>query len=279
MRVEAYNQQAIRSRDSIGGYLLQLDRSIQQWNQLFLDGKATNDARKLKGLYQSIGERTRKLFFEIVEQLESGPIQNRRVAAAALGFVGQEDALSPLLNALTDPDETVCANALLSLAVLGDARTPTGSLAHHLRFGASPRLRNNAALALLEVLRVGGDGGDEVVKAAREALVDDDPGVRTHAALILAHQRDVASIESLALQLGGDSTNSAAMAAGRALAYIGSKELPYQGQCARALAASLSRVEPMVKASVLSDLAKLAGKRYAKDEDWVIWAHRLPPGP
>jgi hypothetical protein len=34
----------------------------------------------------------------------------------------------------------------------------------------------------------------------------------------------------------------------------------------------------VTRTSVLNDLRKLSSRNYAKDEDWVTWAHRLPPG-
>jgi len=276
MPVEVYDSNAMLDRSGIGFYMSALDRSIQQWNQLFLMGSRTRDQRKLKGVAEDIGYRTRKLFPEIVAQLESGPPYNRRVAAAALGFVQQSEALSPLLNALSDRDAEVRANACLGLAVLGDSATPLAGIVHELKFGVAESNRSNAALAILEVLRSGGHGDAEVVQAARFGLHDAAPFVRTQVALILAHEMDVASIEDLRLQLLEDEANSAAMAAARSLAYIGQKNDRVMGQCARALTSALNRVNRQVKAEVLIVLARLAKRRYPDDDDWIEWSHRLP---
>lgn len=279
MKVESYSSDSVREQTTLGVYLAQLDRSIQLWNELFLSGDATNDLQRMRGLREDIGFRTRKLFFEIVGELESGPVINRRVAAAAVGFADSEESLSPLLNALSDPDEEVVANALLGLAVLGDSSTPLETVAHFVQFGATPTLRGNAALAALEVLRSGGEGGEAVTEAARAGLRDDAPGVRTQCALVLAAQLDLASIDELGLQLTGDQIPGASMAASRALSYIGDRKIRQKGRVARILTAALGEVEGPVRAAVRNDLRKLAGRNYAEDEDWVEWAHRLPLEP
>lgn len=278
MQVEAYAEEAIREKTTMGVALTQLDRSIQIWNQIFLNGSEATDGRRLRILQDSITHRTRKLFYEIIDQLETGPPHNRRIAAAALGFAGNEECLSPLLNALSDSDEEVVANALLGLSLLGDLDTPTGSLAGLIDSGSTPTIRSNAALATLEVLRSGAPADEGVLPAARSGLQDQDPRVRTQCALILAQRMDLISIGDLSLVMLEDPVPSAAMAATRALAYIGSNDHRQKGRVARILTVGLTRLEGTRRESLLNDLRKLAGRNYAKDEDWVTWAHRLPPG-
>jgi len=89
---------------------------------------------------------------------------------------------------------------------------------------------------------------------------------------------DVASIGDLSLAMLEDPVPSAAMAATRALAYMGSNDNRQKGRVARIMTAGLSRLEGGRRDPLLNDLRKLAGRNYAKDEDWVTWAHRLPPG-
>ena len=276
MEVVAYNPDAKLETSSLGSYLVGLDRSIQVWNGLFLSGDQERDALKLRSLSVDIGYRTRKLFYELVDELEnSQAVNNRRVVAAALGFVQQPEAMSPLLNALSDPDLEVRTNALLGLGILGDPKTPTAGITEQMRSGLTERIRSNAALALLEILRAGGTADPDLLEAARAGLHDTEPLVRTQCALILAHQLDTESIDDLALQLFSDDVNSAAMAAGRAIAYLGSRDSHVKGRCARALTASLGRVNSLVKRSVLNDLRKLSSMNFAEEEDWVEWAHRL----
>lgn len=276
MQVTAYNSNAMRTQTTLGAYLGQLDRSIQSWNAMFLSGDRVRDAHTLRSLSVDIGHRAGKLYYELVETLETSPApQNRSVAAAALGFVHTQDALTPLLNALSDVSVEVRANALLALAILGDPKTPLGGVVQAMQLGLTEEIRANAALAVLEVLRAGGTPTEGLVDAARLGLHDDAPLVRTQCALILAHQDDEISIDDLALQLYHDTVNTAAMAAGRALAYLGSRNLRVKGRCARALAASLTLTNATVKASILEDLRKLARANFADEEAWVEWAHRL----
>ncbi len=276
MKVTAYNPGDIREQSSIGTYLTSLDRSIQQWNHTFLTGRADRDRRTLNRLEDAIRSRTLKMFDPIVEQLEMGPPYNRRVAATALGFTGADRAMGPLLNALSDPDPEVTNNALVGLSILANPGTPIQGILHHMRSGANEQIRGNAALALLECLQAGAPSSPEVLPAARTGLHDTAPYVRTKAALILAFERDVESIGSLALQLYEDSVDSAAMSASRSLAFLGKNEIHVQGQCARALTGGLGKVNESVQAALLVDLQQLSGRNYPSHEAWVEWAHRLP---
>jgi len=275
MKVSVYDARAKLTNTTFGAYLVQLDNSIQAWTAMFISGDRVQDAHKLRALAVDIGTRAGKLYEPIVEALETGPPHNRRVCAAALGFVPNGAPLNPLLNALGDEDELVRANALLALAVLGDPTTPLGAILEQMGGGATVAIRSNAALALIEILRAGGKGDEGLVPAARLGLHDEEPLVRTQCALILAHQQDAASIDDLALQLYHDPVNAAAMAAGRALAYLGSRDPHVKGRCARALAASLGVTNATVRSSVLNDLRKLAQANFGSDEDWVTWSQRL----
>ncbi|HIF39940.1 MAG TPA: hypothetical protein EYQ74_02420 [Planctomycetes bacterium] len=276
LKVSVYNPGAIREQSSVGTYITTLDRSIQQWNHSFLTGSQERDRRTLNRLEDAIRSRSIKLFDLLVEQLESGPPYNRRVAATALGFTSSDRALIPLLNALSDPDQEVVNNTLVGLSVLGNPTTPLQGILHQMQFGSSEQIRGNASLALLECLQAGSPTIPEVVDAARSGLRDDADYVRTKSALILAFERDVESIGDLALQLYDDDLDSAAMAASRAIAYLGKHEIHSQGACARALTASLGKVNDAVTGAVLRDLQRLSGRNYPSHAEWVLWAHRLP---
>ena len=276
LKVSVYNPGAIREQSSVGTYIATLDRSIQQWNHNFLTGNKDRDRRTLNRLEDAIRSRSLKMFDMLVEQLESGPPFNRRVAATALGFTNSDRSLSPLLNALSDPDQDVINNALVGLSVLGDPTTPLQGILHQMRFGSSELIRGNASLALLECLQAGSPTIPEVVDAARSGLNDDGPYVRTKSALILAFEQDVESIGNLALQLSDDDLDSAAMAASRAIAYLGKHKIHSQGNCARVLTAALGKVNDAVTGAELRDLQRLSGRNSPTHAEWVQWAHRLP---
>ncbi len=275
---EAFSPDAIREKTTIGVVLAQLDRSIQMWTQIFLNGSENTDGRRMLLLQESIAQRAGKLFYELVNELETGPPINRSIAAAAIGFIPSDKSLSPLLNALSDPDESVVSNALFGLAVLGSDSTPTGSLADLLSHGTTTAIRSNAALALLQVLRSGAEANEGVLQAARGGLRDPDPAVRAQSAMILAHQLDTGVIDELVLAMNEDPVPIAARAAAHALAYMASEDPHQKGRVARALTAALTHADGDMRAFLLGDLRLLAGRNYAKDEDWIQWAHRLPPG-
>ena len=56
------------------------------------------------------------------------------IAAAALGFTRDPEVLSPLLDALEDPDPRLVGNALLGLTILEDPNTPTERIASILKY-------------------------------------------------------------------------------------------------------------------------------------------------
>jgi len=276
LKVSVYNPGAMREQSSIGVFITTLDRTIQQWNHTFLTGSQDRDRRTLNRLEDTIRTRVQKLFEPLVAELESGPPYNRRVAATALGFADSELALNPLLNALSDPDQEVINNALVGLSILSYPTTPLQGILHQMRFGSTEQIRGNASLALLECLQSGSTSTPEVLEAARAGLLDDAPYVRTKSALLIAFERDVDSIDDLALQLYEDNLDSAAMAASRALAFLGKNEIRFRGRCARAMAASLGKVNDAVNSAVLRDLQILSGRNYPTHEAWVQWSHRLP---
>lgn len=278
MEVTAWNRGAMMEQATLGLYLAQIDRSIQTWNRLFLEGDKVQDARKLSNVQIHITERVRKQFDLITHELNTGPPINRRIAAAALGFY-RNDATGPaLLSALIDPDDEVVANALFGLSILGDPATPLDTLSHLIEFGSTEKIRGNASLATLEILRSGSSEGQLVVEAARTGLSDGDATVRAHCALILAHQLDNESIEDLRFLLTDDPMPGVAMAAGQAIAYMGSRQEDQFGQVARVLSGSLALLEGGTKDAVIGNLRKLSERNYPRDEDWVRWAHEQPLG-
>ena len=262
---------------SIGYFLVDLDASVRAWNRLVLTASGEDEQRRATLLADDLTYRARKRKDDLLGQLETGPPFNRMVAAAGLGFSRDPDVVPPLLAALEDPEAEVVANALLGLALVASPETPTGGIAEHLRSGANTRLRSNAAYALREILEARGWSSDEVVlAAAREGLADPEPAVRAQCALLVAGLRDVESVERLGL-IVHDKVPIAALAAGRALAFLGSREPRVKGASARALAGALDKVEPAVRSGLLRSLAALAEANYGRDsEAWVEWAHRLP---
>jgi len=274
----AYDPSLVRATREveIGVFLTNIDRTIGSWNHLKLTGTTPDDTRKVRGLEEDLEYQTARRRHELIEQLETGPPFNRQVSAVALGFTNSDEALSPLLAALNDPSIDVVSNALLGLAILRRSTTPLNGIIQQLDTGAEERVRVNAAYAARQVMDAGATTPPELLYSARAALRDPAAAVRSQCVLILAQLRDVDSIEAIELILYDD-TPLVAIAAARALAYLGSVDQHVKGQCARALAAALSKVDRNVREGVLRSLRELSGANFGREaEDWLEWAHRLP---
>lgn len=260
--------------------LAEFDRSIRAWNTLALTGNRAKDSARMGYLEESITHQAKFKMDTLIEQLESGPLVNRRIAAAALGFSDKDDALSPLLNALEDPDDQVVANALLGLSILGNPKTPIGGISRLFADRSqSVEVRNNAGRTLRATSPNSLDESSRnlVIEAARTAIGDEEPSVVVHAVLLLAELQDSASLKRIALRLD-DPSPLVGCAASRALAYIGSIDDRSKGPATRALVASLKRVDARsVRPSVYKDLQNLSQVNYGDDLDaWIRYAANLP---
>lgn len=286
--VTAWSPEMLSIKSTPGTILLEIDKSLHLWSNLYLAAKDETDVRRARAIEKDLLIRTVQHQPLLIEQLESGSPNNRQVAALALGFsrdpvLSREkkrrpeltDPLPTLLAALEDPNALVTANAAMGLGLLARKETPTGGLIEILQRSEEPRARGNAAWALKETQSAGADL-TPVLPVIRSKLGDLDPGVRAHCALILAESLDEASIGDLSLMLY-DPEDHVAVTASRALAYIGSRVETARGSAARALTASLSRVSSKVRKRVLSVLQILAGRNYADDDEaWIEWAHNIP---
>lgn len=273
-----------------GILLLRIDLSLKAWNKLFLTASDQTDAQKGRALEENLAYLATRHQELLITQLESGPSKNRQVAALALGFSRdislpsdanapginkRVDPLGPLLASLQDPEHLVAANAAFAIGLLAKAETPTAGLVEMLERSPEPKGRSNAAWALYKVLASGGDS-QGVLGPARRGLTDTEPAVRASCCLVLATAMAVDAVDDLALLLY-DSENHPAVAASRALAYIGSRDERAKGACARALTSCLPKVRSAVRKRVLAVLQHLSGRNYGQndDEEWIKWAHGL----
>ncbi len=263
------------SPDSIGYFLTEFDNSLRYWNNASLTARSEKDFRVLRGLERELTYRSGQRREELVLELESGPPQNRAIAAVALGFTGEELVLSPLLAALSDEDETVLQNALMGIGLLASPDTPVAPVAYQLRTHSDPRTRNNAAYALH---RLAGTGvrNEELLSAARAALADEEPGVRAQAASLLGLLVDTLSAQALG-DLLYDEKPLVSAAAASALAHLGKQAPETKGECARLLVAAFERGDGPLRRRVRSELVSLNQDDLGDEVDrWREWAYRLP---
>lgn len=288
--ITAWSSDMMQVNATLGAVLLDIDTSLKAWHQLLLTAKDETDARTARALQQDLAYKTTKHQSLLIEQLETGGITNRRVAAMALGFSRGGTRLNPtdrpsgpirdplpvLLASLEDPEPRVAANAAFAIGLLAVPDTPTGGLVEMLQFGEVTEARTNAAWTLKQLIDKGADPAP-LLGAARAGLHDSEPGVRSTCALIVAAGLDVGALEDLALQLFDDE-NLPAVAAAQAIGYIGSRVDTAYGSSARAMTAALPKVRKHVRERLLTVLQKMGERNYGPDNDeaWIEWAQKIP---
>ena len=178
------------------------------------------------------------------------PAPTRMAAARALGKLGAEIAMTPLRNALQDPDGPVRVAATLALAQLGDE----AALARVDEFANSPS--GDLRVAAAEV-RAAGNPHGAWVTTVTAALQDEDPLVRVHAAEVLVeHAADPsAGLEALMRSLS-DPNPALRLAAASALDRIPPTALPSDLASLRQL---LRDGSADVRASAAGAILRLAG--------------------
>jgi beta-lactamase regulating signal transducer with metallopeptidase domain len=131
----------------------------------------------------------------LVDALHSSVADLREHAAAALGRLGDDDAVPSLVDALEDDDPSVREHVATALGNLGDQRA-VAPLADALLHDKNARVREHAASALGQL------GGTEAVEALAEALrTDREPRVRAHAAEALGAIGDARAVGPLSTAL------------------------------------------------------------------------------
>lgn len=267
--------EATREPEPIGKLLNTLDHQITAWNNLFLAATTETDRAKARTLEKSIMTLTHNRRQEILAELESGPLTNRIVAAAALGFTRDEAMQSPLLAALDDVEPQVVASALLGLWLLGKQDTPLDRIATLLTTGDTDEVRTNAALCLSTLIR-NGARSPSAVPALRVGLLDRGPTVRAHCALALAELGDAQSFQAIADMLT-DPTTLVAAASARSLAFLATQDNKLRGKAARAMVGAWLHADEPAKTSIFKSMVELSGTNYGSDEEeWLKWATRLP---
>jgi HEAT repeat protein len=269
--IEATNQP-----EPIGKFMADLDASIRAWTNLIMSASSEEDRRKASLLEQSLSAVTHKRRVELIEQLESGPLSNRVVAACALGFTRDIEAQSPLIAALNDPHPEVVSNVLLGLMLLGRADTPLSGICSYLSSSTDPGIRRNAAQCAASLVQAGARD-DCIVPACRLGLVDkEEPTVRAYCALMLATLEDRSSLPALCDRLY-DPVPLVRAAAARSVAYIGKQSPPDKGAAARALVTVMSKTEGANQLVFKKALIELSSNNYGDDmKAWLEWAARLP---
>lgn len=268
--------EATRKPESIGKFLADVNSSIKAWNNLNLAAQSAKEQARARDLELHIQTVTHQRRDEVIAELETGPLNNRIVAAAALGFTREAEAHGPLLAALDDPHEDVVNSALIGLWLLGRVDTPIEKVCPLMSAGRGNEVRSNAAL-LVAHLTKNGARGDCELPAARMGLLDPAPTVRAHCAMILANRLDSESLQALLDRLEDD-TALVCAAAARAVTHIGKQVPEARGPAARGLVkAWIAANEDARKSLIFRAQVDLAQSNHGSDEkEWIRWAERLP---
>ncbi|MBK7645238.1 MAG: HEAT repeat domain-containing protein [Planctomycetes bacterium] len=259
----------------IGKLLAELDLEIRGWTRLKMTAATPEDRTKARELEKVITTQAHARRAELIDQVQTGPLDNRVVAAAALGFTHEPEALSPLVACLEDRNPELVGNALLGLMILGDSNTPLERICDLMRGDPDPWVRTNAAQCLSNLVAAG-SGASCVLASARLGLTDPEPGVRAHSALLLGTLLDGESAQGL-LDVAHDPVPLASAAALRALVWLGGHEPRSKGTVARGLASMLEGARNTQRVQLLRALNQLSGVSYGEEtKAWTDWASRLP---
>ncbi len=296
----ALSEQGTLARPERAKLILELDRSLQHWHVSTVD-QVGNEKKRLTESFDEVLQVTVYMNFDqILDVLETGAPNQRGIAAAALGFSRLQEpddpvlraefvrrwpqvyprAIGPLVRHLAAEEPYLVQNCLLALWRLGDPSTPVEPV---LELLASPAvdIRSNAALALSTILTP--ETGEGAISALLNALYDDHPKVRNHAASAVGALRHKGAAGRLA-QLLDDPYLLVQANAARALGQLGDR-----GNCG-VLIARLERLQTempegkfrqptdldnrrrVVQANLIAALQRLSGKPFGPEvEKWREW--------
>ncbi len=160
---------------------LQLERSMEQWWAAF----QRQEYGKADGVAAALETYVNKNFDGVLKDLKTASPRFRKVAAATLGFSGKQEAVPALLDALGDPFSDVLFGSLLSLWRLslqpGKIDIPANEITPYLIHG-DPGIRSNAAMVLAHTTK---KGEGVLFLPLTAAMEDSSPQVRVHAAAAL----------------------------------------------------------------------------------------------
>jgi HEAT repeat protein len=260
--------------EPIGKLLVDLNASIRAWTQLSMAARTEDERRKALLLEKDLMRRTIERIDELIEELESGPPNNRVIAASAVGFTRDARVQPALLGAIEDPDPLVRSNALIGLTLLGRPDTPLEPICELLATSPDPWVRSNAAMCLSTLVAAGARESC-AAETAREGLLDSEPGVRAQCALCLASLLDAESTRAIA-DLLSDDVPIVRHAAARALAHIGRESPTERPLAARALVRAYDQADGSARERYLAELIALSGHDFGDDPvEWQDWARRL----
>jgi hypothetical protein len=269
-----HGEAALTDLSPIGEYLAALDVRIARWTSIKNRPGGEQDP-VLTVLEGDLERFVRQRQGELEHELQTGPLRNRWIAAAGLGFARNPAALGPLLAALDDPVRDVQVQALFGLGLLADPATPVDRPLRELRDGAEPEVRVNAAYCLFRLARTGARS-PELAPVLRLALVDPEGAVRAQAAATLGVLGTGDAVADLG-QCLDDELPFVALSAARALQSIAEQDRTRFGPVARELVRALEVAGEPHRSLLRRELVSMADADHGqRHEEWRRWAYGLP---
>lgn len=243
---------------------LQLERSMDQWWLAF----QRQEYAKSDGVAAALEAYVNENFDAVLGDLKTASPRFRKVAAASLGFSGKQEAVAPLLDSLRDPFVDVLFGSLLSLwrlSLQGEGISiPAKEVTPFLSHG-DPGIRSNAAMVMAHITEAG-DGSLFLPLTA--AMEDNNAKVRVHAAAALGALKDEDAIPFLIKGLE-DKMPLVRIRSALALGRIGSKK------AMRDLARHVEDPDVDVAKAVHKSLMRISGQKIDRlQKEWELYLRK-----
>lgn len=121
-------QSEIAKNNDFDLVLLRIDKALDDYATNVAKSENIKAQRRADSLRQYLEVQSRRFAKQLVEALGSDAVRQRSIAAAALGFSGDEALVEPLANSLGDSESFVRSNAALGLGQLASPKTPLTTL-------------------------------------------------------------------------------------------------------------------------------------------------------
>ncbi|GEM_PF-3298041 len=255
--------------------LLRLDQALALFAKNAAHGEDPKARAKAKSLGRFLEKESLQLRKELLPLLEEGEVRGKTIAAAALGFTGEQDLAPALVACLESSREPQVRTAcLLGIGRLASPLTPLEPLTRILLDERAPLIhRRNASWALLRILD-GGAKNQGFLELWKRILEGDplskDPVIAMHALRGLGLLRNPEALPALRPYLA----HPKALIRETALIAIGRSGDPSAAAYILPLIGDLER-NPNVRLTARKALKALAGGEVDEGYDQQAWRQRF----
>lgn len=264
-RTEPYVVPSGREDLRTGELILECEKHLRAWQTASTKPLTEESKEEVQFLEQAMAILVHREQARLEEQAVSGPPRNRGVASAALAFSSEAPALTLMMNNVLDLHPQVSANALLGVGILASPETPLEPLYEvAMRPDKDPMVVRNLAYAGFQLARIlNSDPKGQLSSIFIPLLSFHESGVRAQAAAGLGLTNAAHAIPLLADSLGNDDDPAVRTAAALALGNIGAPG------ATEALVQALDDPHPVTSGTARGSLVKIHGEDLGGDSsDW-----------